>query len=93
MSKPIGVLVLGAALAISQPSVAQTAAPSQSQPSTTVKSPRLDMNEVVCEQQEVIGSRLARKKVCMTRAQWADMRLQDRQATEKVQLQGRMKGE
>ncbi len=93
MSKPIGLIVFGAALAISQTSIAQTATPSQSQPSAIAQTAGPDMNEVVCERQEVTGSRLARKKVCMTRAEWADLRLQDRQATEKVQLQGRMKGE
>ena len=93
MSKPIGVIVLGAALAISQPSIAQTTTPPQSPPSATAKSASPDMNEVVCERQEVTGSRLARKKVCMTRAQWAASRLEDRQAIEKVQVQGRMPGE
>lgn len=93
MSKSIGLIALGAALAISQPSIAQSTTPSQSRPSTTAQTTGPDMNEVVCERQEVTGSRLARKKVCMTRAQWADMRLQDRQAIEKVQVQGRMKGE
>ena len=93
MSKPIGLLTLGAALAISQPSIAQTAAPSQTQPSTTAQTTGPDMNEVVCERQEVTGSRLVRKKVCMTRAQWASLRLEDRQAVEKVQVQRGMKGE
>ena len=46
-----------------------------------------DLNEVVCEKQEVVGSRLATKRVCMTRGQWADLRSQDRQETEKVQTQ------
>jgi hypothetical protein len=40
---------------------------------------------VVCESQKVIGSRLAVKRVCMTRAQWADRRLVDRQDVEKAQ--------
>ena len=44
-------------------------------------------NEIVCEKQEVIGSRLGAKKVCMTRAQWAERRLEDRQDLEKVQVQ------
>ena len=46
-----------------------------------------NLNEVVCEKQEVVGSRLATKRVCMTRGQWADLRSQDRQETEKVQTQ------
>ena len=45
----------------------------------------LDPNEVVCEKQEILGSRLATKKVCMTRSQWADLKSQDRQEIERVQ--------
>ena len=93
MSKLVGLIALGAALAISQPSIAQTTAPSQTQPSTTAQQPGPDMNEVVCERQEVTGSRLVKKKVCMTRAQWAAVRLEDRQAVEKVQVQRGMKAE
>ena len=52
-----------------------------------------DPNEVVCEKQEVSGSRLQSRRVCMTRAQWADLRLQDRQEIEKVQVQRGMKGQ
>ena len=52
-----------------------------------------DPNQIVCEKQEVIGSRLQTKRVCMTRAQWADARLQDRQDLEKIQVQRGMKGE
>jgi invasion protein IalB len=46
-----------------------------------------DPSEIVCEKQEVIGSRLTTKRVCLTRAQWADLRTQDRQDTQRVQLQ------
>jgi len=52
---------------------------------TGAKSP--DPNEVVCERQEVLGSRLASKRVCMTRSQWADMKSQDRQNIERAQTQ------
>lgn len=50
-------------------------------------------NEMVCEKQDATGSRLAKRRVCMTRAQWADRRLEDRQEIEKVQVQRGMKGE
>ncbi len=46
----------------------------------------LDPNEVVCEKQSVVGSRLATKRVCMTRGQWADLKAQDREEIEKVQV-------
>ena len=44
-----------------------------------------DQNEKVCENITVVGSRLAKKRVCATRAEWADRKLQDRQAVEKIQ--------
>lgn len=47
----------------------------------------LNPNEVVCEKQEELGSRLATKRICMTRGQWADLRGQDRQEIERVQTQ------
>lgn len=47
----------------------------------------LNPNEMVCEKQEELGSRLATKRVCMTRGQWADLRGQDRQEIERVQTQ------
>jgi predicted secreted protein len=55
------------------------------QPPTPTAKGDLDPNEVVCEKQEVIGSRLAVRRVCMTRSQWAERRMEDRQATEKIQ--------
>lgn len=44
-----------------------------------------DPNEKVCENITAIGSRLSKKRVCGTRAEWADRKLQDRQAVEKAQ--------
>jgi hypothetical protein len=52
-----------------------------------------DPNEIVCQKQEVTGSRLTVKKVCKTRAQWADLLLQDRQEIERVQTQRGMQGQ
>jgi invasion protein IalB len=71
---------------------APAASSSHAQPATT-GTVAGDPNEVVCQKQESTGSRLARKKVCMTRAQWADRQLQDRQEIEKVQTQRGMKSE
>jgi hypothetical protein len=53
--------------------------------STAAQAP--DPNEVVCERQEEIGSRLGSKRVCMTRSQWAEQKTQDRQQLEKTQVQ------
>lgn len=44
-----------------------------------------DPNERICENITPIGSRLATKRFCGTRAEWADRRRQDREAIENAQ--------
>jgi hypothetical protein len=46
-----------------------------------------DPNEVVCERQEEIGSRLSAVRVCKTRAEWAEERRLTRQDIERGQTQ------
>lgn len=53
---------------------------------TTSKKVAKDPNEVVCEKQEVLGSRVSTKKVCMTRAEWAEKRRIERQEIDKAQV-------
>jgi hypothetical protein len=50
-----------------------------------VKGP--DPTEIVCEKVEVIGSRLASKRVCMTRVQWAEQKRLNREEIDKAQRQ------
>jgi len=45
-----------------------------------------DPNEVVCEKQEVLGSRVASKKICMTRAEWAERRRVERLEIDRAQV-------
>ncbi len=66
------------ALAAAVASTAASAAPAD-------KRKPADPNEVVCEKQTVVGSRLATKRICMTRAQWAEQRRLDRQDLDKAQ--------
>jgi hypothetical protein len=47
--------------------------------------PAVNPDDVICEKQDVTGSRLAHRKVCMTRSQWQDARRQDRATVEKAQ--------
>lgn len=47
----------------------------------------INLNEMVCEKQAVPGSRLVAARVCHTRAEWADLKGQDRQELERVQVQ------
>jgi len=42
-------------------------------------------NERICENLTVIGSRLAAKRVCATRAEWAERKRQDREVIEQAQ--------
>jgi hypothetical protein len=78
------------AAVICSPAVADTP-PSANAPAA--RKSGTDPNEVICQRQEVVGSRLQKRRVCMTRAQWADLRLQDRQALDKAQTMQGMKGE
>lgn len=49
-----------------------------------------DPNEKVCETVSQVGSRLSRKKVCATRAEWAAMRKDQKETVELIQRQGMM---
>ncbi len=62
------------------------AAPAAAQSGDSSSRKKGDPNEVVCEKQEVLGSRLAVKRVCMTRAQWSEQRRADRSLVERSQL-------
>ena len=46
--------------------------------------PSLEPNEKVCESVPTIGSRLAKKRICATRAEWADRKAQDRKDAESI---------
>ncbi len=82
-----GLAAAAAGLLVSAPAAAETAAAASSQ------KPADKSSEVVCERQEITGSRLGTRRICLTRAQWAERRLQDRQEVEKVQTSRGMKGE
>jgi hypothetical protein len=60
--------------------VAATAAADESQPRA-----KLGEDDKICENVTQIGSRLSRKRICATRAEWAERRLQDRKDAEFIQ--------
>ena len=70
---------------IATPAAAQIAA-AQAASGDTRKAKPADPDEKICQTITMTGSRLAKKRFCATRAEWEDMRLQDRQATEKIQM-------
>jgi invasion protein IalB len=57
------------------------------QPAQQSAKPAKDPNEVICEKQEAIGSRLATERVCKTRAEWAEERRLNRMDIDKAQTQ------
>ena len=77
MLKPvIACLVLGVSI-FSTPAIAQKHTP----PNTSTGNP----NERVCENITITGSRLATKRFCGTRAEWAERKRADREALESAQ--------
>ena len=66
-----------AAFALAAPASAKNESPTKEK----------DPNEMLCETQKEIGSRLAKKRTCMTRAQWAERRALDRQTIQRSQTQ------
>ena len=74
------VRLLTLALAATVPVSAPVAAPTQPNSS-------YDPNERICESIPELGSRLAKRRVCATRAEWEEKRRLDRQATEQIQRQ------
>ncbi len=69
---------------------AGTLAPAPAQPTSAPAAAhepkaKSDLNERICEDIMMTGSRLAVRRFCATRSEWADKRLQDRRAVERVQ--------
>jgi invasion protein IalB len=75
-------LFLIAAAVVAAPVAAQTTPATQPAPSNSKKS---DVNKLVCQRQDEIGSRLSAKKVCMTVQEWQEFRSQNRENLERWQ--------
>ena len=83
--------VLSAALLVS--SVAVLAQPPADTSATTKMGPSQDPHEIVCINQTEIGSRVNRRRVCRTRAEWAEHKAQYRQSIERAQQQSQTSGQ
>ena len=79
------------AFALAAAASAQTQAPASTPGASAEKTQTDYLNERICRSEEVTGSRLTKRKVCKTRAQWADQQLQDRQEIERIQTQRSIK--
>ena len=49
-----------------------------------------DLNKVVCEKQETLGTRLGAKKVCMTVAQWIEFQNDVKDQTRRIEILGQV---
>ena len=61
-------------------------------PNTAIAGAAGDPTQTICEKVEEIGTRLSAKRVCMTRAEWAEQKRRSREEVEKAQ-QTRCNGE
>ena len=81
-------IALGIAALTGVPAASQQASQQQAPLQQAPTKNRSDANARVCEEFAETGSRLGKKRVCATRAEWADRRRQDREGIEKVQTPG-----
>jgi hypothetical protein len=63
------------------PAIAQT--PTDSPATKDAK--KSDVNRIICQKEEQIGTRLAPRKVCLTAKEWAERAKVGREETERVQ--------
>lgn len=74
-------LIAGATQANAQTSVSQ--AGPQAAPSAAAPKSRNDPNRIICRTDDEIGSRVHKRKICMTAAQWNDVSHESGFATER----------
>lgn len=72
-------LVAASLIALGAPLAADEPAPAQ----TTEAKKKDNGDRMICRTQEEIGSRLRKKKICMTAAQWREQSFQTGQSIEK----------
>ena len=77
--------LIGASL-VATAAVAQNSGGSSKGP-TTRHGPSGDPNEVVCVREQAIGSRIATRRVCRTRAEWEQHQAEFKQEVDRAQQQ------
>lgn len=74
-------LPLALAAILAAPAFAQSA----SSPAIVVETDKSELDRMVCERQEQIGTRLGARKVCKTVREWLEQRRIQREDVERVQ--------
>jgi hypothetical protein len=77
-SLPIALLLVMSVPVGAQPAPTQASQPSQAKPKS-------DLDRMVCEKEDTIGTRLGARKVCKTVREWQEQRRIQREEAEKVQ--------
>jgi len=77
-------VIIGALLVAGTAALAKMPA---DEPKSERVGPRGDPNEIVCVNQSEIGTRLSRRRVCRTRAEWDQLAQQTRQVVERAQFE------
>ena len=55
-------------------------------PATQIREGEADQNQIVCRSETDIGSRVSRRRVCRTRAEWKQLQAASRDTVDRVQL-------
>ena len=82
----VAVALLGTSAAFAQ-TAPQTAAASAGTPGTTATVATASGDKMICEHEEVLGSRLQGHRVCKTANQWAEDRRVQRAEIDRIQTQ------
>ncbi|HWC57094.1 MAG TPA: hypothetical protein VG434_09040 [Sphingomicrobium sp.] len=84
----LAVFITAPAIAAPDATVAQPQQPAQTQQPSQTAAQIAYENQIVCQKEEVTGSRLGSHRVCMTRGEWARSRMEDKAWVERMQRTG-----
>ena len=77
--------ILALIVAIAIPASAQAPAQSPAAPAPSAKPATNPLDKIVCRTEDSLGSRLNKKRVCLTVREWREMSEGSREATERIQ--------
>ena len=80
------IALLGATAAVAQ-TAPQAAATPTGKPGTPTTTATASGDKLICERQEVLGSRLQGRRVCKTASEWAEDRRLERAEVDRIQTQ------
>ncbi|MGV2495454.1 hypothetical protein [Pelagerythrobacter aerophilus] len=76
---------VAATVALTVSAAASAHGQAEDAPRTSGDDTEASQNRVICKRQKNTGSRLSAEKICLTAAQWAQLKRDQREATERTQ--------